>query len=740
MASPEPTAAQKDKADIAARWIDELNISEKWQKDWTVRGQRIIRRYKNEMFRATGASAETLGAEGRRFAILWSNVQTIGPAIYAKTPTPIVTRRYKDGDPIGKYAAEVMERAIDFSISQYDFDERMQECRDDYLLVGRGQLWVRYVPHKAPLDQPEPEDAPDDVQVTASSENENAADSTLWQEALTDHVAYDDFGMQPCRSWAETDYVWRRVYMTRPMLTARFGPVGKKIPLDYQTQDASNQRPDDRKDVKKAAIYEIWDKPSGKVFWINKSWPAEPLDQCDDPLGLTNFFPCPRPLMATTPPDDYIPVADYIYYQDQAEELDELTQRIGTLTDALRMVGVYAGEENILLANMFNGTQNTLIPVNSMATLSDKGGLKGIVEWLPIDMVIQTLKGCFETRKQIEDDIYQITGLSDIIRGESNPNETATAQRLKGQWGSLRVRDRQKEISRFARDTLRLKAEIIAKWFSVDTLKAMTDVQLLTNQEKQVIQAQQALAQQLQQQQAMAQQAQAQQVPQQPGMPPQPMPQAAPQQSMLPPPDPEKLKLMALPTWEDVEALLKNDALRSFRVDIETDSTIEPDEAVAQKAFTDYVTAFTNLLLVAGQVLPMAPYAAPIFAEIAKESTRVFRVNPQLEDAIEQVFDKIAQMPPTPPPGQGQSGPSQQELALKQQELQLKQQDMQTDAHLDVAKLQAEQQRTQTEQQIGQGRLTLDAHQQQLDSAHQAREQMLKVVSLHQPPKGALQE
>ena len=114
------------------------------------------------------------------------------------------------------------------------------------------------------------------------------------------------------------------------------------------------------------------------------------------------------------------------------------------------MVGVYAGEANRELQMVFSpGNENKLIPIDTFDLWKEKGGVRGLIEWVPVDMVIQVLKGCYEARSQVLNDIYQITGLSDIIRGESNPNETATAQRLKGQWGSLRVRDRQRDLQRF---------------------------------------------------------------------------------------------------------------------------------------------------------------------------------------------------------------------------------------------------------------------------------------------------
>jgi hypothetical protein len=438
-AAPKPlTDDEKAASAVARRWIAELDQSEKWQADYLRRAKRIVQRFKNDVFYADA----TLAPEQRRFAILWSNIKTLGPAVYARTPSPVVSRRFKDADPVGRMASEVLERAISFSLDQYDFDDRMNLSRDDYLLVGRGQVWARYVPHVAtpiPGQPIQPNGPQEDAAMVSDSSTGEAADDTItYQEALCDHVAYVDWGMAPCRSWDETGYVWRRVYMARDELVKRFGKkIGKAIPLDWSPKDDPNNANDndERSKQKKAAVYEIWDKASGEVVWINRSYPIAPLDQRPDPLGLTDFFPCPRPLMATLAPDTYIPIPDYVYYQDQAEELDELTQRIGTLSDALRMIGVYASENGTVLANMFQGNNNELIPIPSMASLQDKGGLKGIIEWMPVDMVITTLKGCFESRQKILDDIYQITGIADILRGDTNPSETATAQGIKAQWG-----------------------------------------------------------------------------------------------------------------------------------------------------------------------------------------------------------------------------------------------------------------------------------------------------------------
>lgn len=717
---------------FTAKWIAEIEGSEKWQRTFLERCRRIIKRYRDERLTKDNQP----GQDKKRYPILWSNIQTLGPAVYAKPPEAVVTRRYKDSDPIGRYASEVLERAINFSCSQYDFDERMELSRDDLLLIGRGQCWVRYIPHVSG-----PEESDEDAQVTTDAEDEGSEEEKqVYAEVVTDHVAFDDFGYTPCREWSEVWYGWRRAYMGRDELVERFGKkVGGKVPLDWEPKD---QFQDEEAKIrnKKAAIYEVWDKRAGEVLWFSKSYKVGPLDRRSDWLGLDGFFPFPRPLMATTPQDKFIPVADFVYYQDQAEELDELTARIGFMINAIKVAGFYAGEENIKLQNLFNSESNQLVPIDSMASFTDKGGFKGLIEWFPLDNTIKALQTAFETRKEILEDIYQITGIADIIRGASDPNETATAQTIKSQWGSIRVRDKQNELARFARDLMRIKGEIIAKKFDPQTLAAMTDVQLPTDAQKKAGQAMQAYQQQqVQQMQAQAQQ-QAQ--PPQPGMPPQPA--APPPQVPPPPPMPPDMpppEILALPSWEDVNGLLKNDALRSFRVDIETDSTIQADEDADKQRRVEFVTAIGALLAQALPVLQAAPQIAPLIGKTVEFLARGFHVGREMEDIINKTFDQLAQQPPQAPGQAPKPGTDPQEVALKAQELQLKQQEAQFQAQhdaaqlqLDAAKVQAEQARTQSDAQLGMGDLQLRAQQQVLD--HQQNQQQNNIAMLRPPPRG----
>lgn len=692
-----PSIAQVDEPDDfgkgaranVARWISEINISEKDDKtaEWLKRGAIINRRYKDE--RKDAGNAPIINPR-RRFAILWSNIETLEPAIYGQMPTAVVSRRFKDADPVGRMASEVLERAVNYSLEEGDFDALMKRLRKDYLLVGRGVPWVRYEPHmkptRIPLTLVQAEVAEDGPQITDTVESYEdptgkaygkddiltdddgphvMEDQVSYEKVCEDHVSWDNFLTNPCREWAEVRWVARQVFMMRDELIERFGEeIGKRVPLDWQPKGYDTGTPENDEQFKKAVVYEIWDKVSRKALWVSKGYTESVLDERDDPLSLEDFFPCPRPIYTTLGLDSLIPVPDYVFYQDQAEELDELTARIGKLVDALRMVGFYAGERKNALSQVFKpGNDNTLVPVEDFQSFKEGGGARGIIEWVPIDMVIQALTGCFEARQRIMEDIYQITGISDIMRGETDPDETATAQKLKGNFGAIRVRDRQKDVARIARDIIRLKGEIIASKFSIDTLKAMTGVQMLTMQEKQEAQAQ-----------IQAMQQQAQMTGQQP-----------------PPIPPELEEMLQRPSWEDVDQLLKNDAMRSFRIEIETDSTVEPNDTEQKQDAVEFLQAIGTYLANALPVVQAAPQMISVVMEGLKWVTRKFRVGREMEEVIDKAADQIMQAAQNPQ--QPAADPAEQAKAQEMQaKSQLEAQRLQLDAQETQAKLQGEQQ------------------------------------------------
>lgn len=699
--APNADAAKREAT--ARRWNAELAAAEKAQSEWLQRAKKIAKRYKK---------TDSATQKDRRFAMLWSNTQTIHPAVYSRPPQPVVTRRFADQDPVARVTSEVLERCLSFSVDVHDLDGVNKQTSLDYVLIARGQSWERYEPTFGDPVTPE-------IALQVKSEGDGYTDEAgeayegevterdgafygqgqpyrpvLFEESVTDYVNWQDFLHGEARTWDEVPWVARRVYLSRKQLIDRFGEdIGKAVPLDWGPK---SQGKEDGDYQKKAAVYEIWCKAERKAYWISRSW-SKPLDERNDPLNLPDFWPCPRPLLGTMANDSCIPVPDYVYYQDQAEEIDVLTARITTLQNALKVRGFYAADVKTNLNNLLNSDNGIMIPVPDWQTLKDGGGVAGKVEWFPIAQVVAALNALVEQRQLLVNDVYQITGVADIMRGMNDPRATATAEKIKGAWGTLRVRTRQTEVQRFVRDQLRIKAGVIATKFGIDTLKAMSGVKLPTNAEKQ--QAQMQVQQGAQAYQMAVQQAQIT------GQQPPPQPEI-----------PEELQAtLRSPSWEDVEALLKDNALRQFRIDIETDSTIEPDQQEEKAQAVELTQAIGAFIAEWGPAIQAQPALAPLAAGILKFTIRRFRAGRELEDLIESTMDKVMNAPPPQPQGDPAA-------AAKAQSEQTKLQIAGINAQVKQAEIGQRAQEHADEMQIEAAQLGLEAQRQQLDAAAMARD------------------
>lgn len=635
-----------------ARWVTEIKLYEKESLPWVDKSKKILRRYKGER---NPSSAESVS----RFNILWSNIQTLAPALYAKNPKPDIERRFKDKDDVGRFASDVLERSTSYFVSTDLFSSCMKQSVVDRLLPGRGTSWVRYVPHFKDAEVSGNEEVKNDGTEITDDADEPPQEID-YEEVCADYIHWEDFGHTIARTWEEVRAVWRKVYLDRQELIDRFGEsIGKTIPLDYSPKSLGDQKIGD--ELKKGSIYEIWDKTSKKAKWLHKDMPTL-LDERPDPLRLPDFFPCPRPMYPRMANDSLIPVPDYIQYQDQALELDDLTGRITSITKAIKVAGVYDASAEGLQRLLEEGTDNTLIPVEQWAVHAEKGGLKGVMDFLPLETIVKALLGLYEAREKVKQDLYEITGIADIIRGATNPNETLGAQKLKGQFATLRLDDMQSDVQRFARDMVRIIAHIIAEHFNLETIKQISGIKLMTAQEKQQFQMQQ------QQQQAAAMQAQ--------------------QQGLQPPPQPpvpdEMQEMLANPTWEEVHALLRDDAMRCFRIDIETDSTIKMDEDAERDARIKFLTAVGGFMQQAATI--QDPSVRPLLVKMLQFGVRGFKVGKELESAFDVLSKKVEDAADSAPP-QAQPEESGQMLQLvrAKSDIDLKTKDVQHQQELAVA-------------------------------------------------------
>lgn len=653
--------------DQVAYWLAQDKLAEKLERKWIKAGKKIVRRYRDDRSGMTG--------DTHRYNVLWSNVQTLRPSLYNRTPKPDVERRFRDQDPIGRVAATILERACSNSLDQCNFDAQMNACVEDWLLPGRGLMRVLYVPHYGEVipdeeetetedwgassivasdgDQGEPSEKPaNDTGSVDAGEAASAGVPTtdeplrevVSEEVKLSYVFWEDYREGPARQWSEVPWIRYRAFMKRDELIDRFPNKGKKVNLDIsssnqsaQTQRSADDHGEPVADVlKQAEIWEIWDKARCRVIWLApQTADLGLLDEVEDPLELPGFYPSPNPLLSTTTNDTRVPVADFIEYQDQAIELDVITARIDRLLRALKVSGVYAGSEKQVLQQLVDGdTENKLIPVEDWtAFATDKGGLQNLIQWMPIKDVAGVLIQLYEARDRTKQVLWEVTGMADIMRGSTNPSETATAQSIKAQFGTLRLSDRQRQVARFARDCIRLMAYVISGQFSPKTLSEMTGFPQLKPVPPMPPGIQQFVMDP--QTQAMV-----------------PSPEFQQYQTAIQPI--EQANAEAQKQFEAACQLLKTEIKHGFRIDIEADSTIAPDEQAEKQNAMEFLQAFVPLLQQVGPAAMGNPPLANLAKELTLFAVRRFRVARPLEEAVEQAFDQLGQMPPQQQPGQEQ--------------------------------------------------------------------------------------
>lgn len=448
----------------------ELELAEKPEKHWRKEVDTII-----DVYRSESKTEANFAQSENTMNILWSNTETLKAAMYDRAPKPDVRRRWRTADEGGKDIATALERGLSFSLDQHDFDLQIEMANEDYLLGGRGTVRVKYTPHFETV-MVEPQTDPETGEVI---EVGGEQEQKVYEEVSIAYVHWDDFRLSPAKSWGDVNKIYFRGKMTRSELIDAFGEeLGNKVTLDWSPHSEEERSKDENTSVfKRAVIWECWDKDIKKVTFFAPSFKESILLEKDDPLSLEHFYPTPRPMYSIRTSGSMVPIPEYRLYENQAKELDTITKRITTLTDSLKVRGSYNGNVTEL-GRILDMGDNDLVPVEDWPTFSSTGGLEGALSFVPLEPIIQALRHLYEAREQVKATIYEITGISDIVRGQTMASETATAQRIKGQFASLRIDKRKAEIARFIRDLYRMMGEIIAEQFSPETLQMITGVEI----------------------------------------------------------------------------------------------------------------------------------------------------------------------------------------------------------------------------------------------------------------------
>ncbi|HEY3476590.1 MAG TPA: hypothetical protein VGK56_18380 [Anaerolineales bacterium] len=533
-------------------WINQLDKDEKRLKSgfWED-GDKIVKKFKgkknNEM------------QDQYLLNIFWANVRIMRAAIYGKKPRPLVNRMWQDqNDAVGRVAALMLERCLSFDLekNKSPMDTAVRLSVDDWLIAGMGMVWFRYYAKTETKTIP-----------NTSISVEIVSD----EEVCCDYVHWRDLVWPSARTPTEVWYLARKIYMSKAEIKEKF-QISVDKDDEGKVKEEADGLPKNFGDDK-VCLYEIWCKKNRKIYWVCREI-ANFCKAREDFLELEDFYPAPMPLMANTTTDDYIPRADYMLMRDQYDQLNELNTRIVILEKAVRVVGVYDKKNAEVARVLGEARENDMIPVEKWAVLGEQGGLKGVVDWFPMDMIANVLKVLKEQKQDKKQEIYELSGISDIMRGASNPRETLGAQKLKAQFGSVSLESRQDELAQFVRRALSIKAEIMCRHFQPQTFMRLSNIE------------------------------------------------ATPDAQMA----------------EQAIALIKDTLMLHYRVDINEETLALPDYQQEQANRMEFLTTTGQFLSQSAQVLQLVPAALPTVLEMVRWVAAGFKGSNEIQGVLDSAF------------------------------------------------------------------------------------------------------
>jgi hypothetical protein len=291
--------------------------------------------------------------------------------------------------------------------------------------------------------------------------------------------------------------------------------------------------------------------------------------------------------------------------------------------------------------------------------------MAGAINLVDIGPIAQGLQMAYQAMEQVKGQIYEIMGIADIQRGQSDPNETLGAQIIKSNNASGRLKTMQHDVVNFATALLQIKAQIICQHFTDDTIVKISGAMQLSEQDQALI------------------------------------PQAL--------------------------DLLKNEPAKNFRIEVTSDSMIYQDEQQEKADRVEFLTAVSSFMQTALPVATTSPELTPLLMEMLKFGVTAFKAGKGMEGLIDETADKFRQQakaaegqpkPPTPEMQKLQmqsqmeqakmQAQSQAKQAEMQMQMQLEQQKMQMQMELEKAKQEYQAQENQLKFQLEEQRNRMD--------------------------------
>lgn len=673
------------------KWLVCIEDAEKVEKNWLDDAAMAVSAYTGEGNKVDTTSADVGIAPD--FNILYANVETIVPATINSAPAPDIRRRFGNEDPVARDFAQIVERSIRIQVDDSKLQVEMEAMAQDGFLAGRGVIRLRFKSDFEKGGETTDEElsqiaGKDDDATEGEDQPYDQPDETVTNERICfEAVSWRDYRHGPAKRWEDRPWeAFRHVIGCDD-----YDDFVDASLVASQAADSSTPTEPD----KDHEAWEIWDRKSKTVVFVSAN-DGKVLKRVKDPLGLSKFFPTATPVQPIEINGRLMPVNPYSIYRKLAEELDMTTKRIRIITEQLKVKGWYGVSPTDVQA-VLDGDDNEFVAIAEAERWAMAGGLQNAIIFWPVEKLTMVLRELYTLRDQTKQAIYEITGISDIVRGASKANETLGAQQIKSQWGSLRIQKMQRMIERAARDLFVMMSEIIPAKFSPETLQKMTDIQILpTEQDLTPIPVPPPPAPP---------------APGQPPMAPEQMQQL--QQQAMQAQEAEKARQAKLQHLMQLRGLMQEQASAYFRIDVESDSTIQADLTRQKAEATGFMQAASQYFQAVGPLVQQGALPMELAMEIFGSFSRLFNLGKSVEDVVDELVQmakskgKQPAGPKPDPKAEAAAAEQKQKIEAAQTDQQIKIESAKTDQGIKQQNAAIDAQIKNTELQIKQAQLAM---------------------------------
>ncbi|QDP49786.1 MAG: putative portal protein [Prokaryotic dsDNA virus sp.] len=611
-----------------ANWIKKINEARQAEKAYRDKGKMLWDKY----------SSATAGESKDVVNIFNPTTDIVLSALFNTTPKPDIRRRFskkseadEKKDALYRAMATVADYAVQYNFDRQAIREEFKSIFLDGFITGRGvgQLVYDY-----------------------DTKQEQMADGygqpvmlvkPVDQVFKVEHVEYQDFVQEKCRKQKNVTWQARVHLFTKKEIAEEFNISEEECEEMDFTYTLYSDNESDSVSAKYAQVWEIWDKSEMQRLYVCKSYKdGKPLRVEEDPLKLEGFFPF-EIFKTVDNGKDAIPTAEYCIYEDLNKQLQRLNKRSIHLTNrSIKHVTVANGSDEALQSKIKNASDGDVVGVNQAPNLAAAQQVGAV----PIAEAIAVKDKLDLDSQRIIDKIWEITGVSDIMRGSTQVGETATAQRQKGVFGTLRIQNRQKAVQGFIKNSFRKMSEAVCQFATIEELKSITCMELLTEQEKQEL--------------VMGVQMGSVQM------------------------TPQVEDALEQPTWEQVKGGLTDDRMRGYTIDIETTATVFDNVEEERKQIAELTSNVVGMLNTTAQLVAQSPSVMDLMEQLTLANLSTFKIGRSYTDSVKEIFvrvkDELSQPQQPNPVIEMQKQKEQADFAIKQQKQQLDAQKIALDA------------------------------------------------------------